>query len=180
MERLQGKRIYYMLMALLITGFLVSTGVRADVWKKMGIERMGPSPAPEFVLEDVGGREFSLDAFRGKVVVLNFWTTWCPPCKEEMESLDELNLMLKDRGVTVVAINDFEPREKVVDFAKRHDYSFTILVDEKGVVSERYRVVMLPTTYIIDREGRAVARVIGYRDWTEDGMIEALKEIAER
>ncbi len=180
MKHLKGRAFYILFSVLIVTGVFVSTGVRADTWRKAGIERIGPSEAPGFVLMDVMGREFSLEDLRGRVVVLNFWATWCPPCKEEMKSLDELNRMLKDMGVTVVAVNDFEPKERVVDFARRHNYSFTILIDEKGVVSERYRVVVLPTTYIIDREGRAVARVVGYRDWTEEAIINTLREIAGR
>ncbi len=175
-----GSQRLLLVFTTLALNFVLVFYVWADIWKKAGIEKIGPSEAPRFVLEDVGGREFSLEDLKGRVVVLNFWATWCPPCKEEMASLSELNLRLKDSGVTVVAVNDFEPRQTVVDFAKRHNYSFTILVDEKGVVSERYRVVVLPTTFIIDREGRAVARVIGYRDWTDSNIIEALKEIAGR
>ena len=160
--------------------FLALSDAGADRWKEAAIERIGPYEAPHFVLQDTDGRDFSLDSVRGKVVVLNFWATWCPPCKDEMESLDKLNRSLGADGVRVVAVNDFEPREKVVEFANRHNYSFTILVDEKGVVSERYRVVMLPTTYIIDKDGRAVAKVVGYRDWTDKTILDAIKEIARR
>jgi thiol-disulfide isomerase/thioredoxin len=151
-----------------------------DPWAEMGIERIGPSEPPGFVLEDTSGKTTSLNDFRGNVVLLNFWATWCKPCKEEMPALENLHSRLGGKGLAVVAIADYEPKEKVLKFLKRFPYTFKILFDEKGKTSEAYKAFLLPTTFVIDKEGMAVGKAIGPRQWDGGKSIMFFEELLTR
>jgi peroxiredoxin len=151
-----------------------------DPWKEMGIERIGPVEPPSFSLEDTSGKTLSLDDFRGDVVLLNFWTTWCKPCKEEMPAFENLHNMLGGKGLTIVAISDFESKEKVLKFLEKHPYSFKILIDEKGKTSEDFKALLIPTTFIIDKEGKAVGKAIGMRPWDNEKCKMIFEELLEK
>src|SRR3972149_9654471 len=141
------------LLGIIFAAFLFVPGVlnaKDDLWQEFGLTRIGPAGAPDFTLEDVSGKKVSLKDLKGKVVVLNFWATWCPPCKEEMPSFSKLDLIFGKKGLSVVAINDYENKKKAVNFAKKNNYKFTVLIDESGKVSESFRASVLPTTFIID------------------------------
>jgi peroxiredoxin len=122
--------------------------------------------APEFELADLAGRPVRLRDFRGRVVLLNFWATWCAPCREEMPALDTLARELGPRGLAVVGVNFKEPRAKVEAFVQEHGLRFPMLLDVEGRVGERYQVFALPVTFVVDRRGTLVGTVLGIRDWT--------------
>jgi peroxiredoxin len=124
-----------------------------------------PMPAPEFELPDLAGQTVRLADFRGRVVVLNFWATWCVPCREEMPALETLARELGPRGLVVVAVNFKESRRDVEAFVREHDLRFPMLLDTEGRISERYQVFALPTTAVVDRRGMLVGTVLGIRDW---------------
>ncbi|MDH4227694.1 MAG: TlpA family protein disulfide reductase [Deltaproteobacteria bacterium] len=132
----------------------------------LGVEELKPTKPPGFAIPDIDGVTRTLDDYKGRVVLLNFWATWCEPCRVEMPHFEELHRMYSLKGLSVVAINDYETMEKARIFAKKNRLSFTVLVDESGKVSESYMAVFLPTTFIIDREGNAIAKIAGVRDWT--------------
>lgn len=134
-------------------------------YKNAGIEKIGPINAPQFKLKSYSGKQVSLKDFKGTNVVLNFWATWCPPCKKEMPSLDKLHRKYHSQGLNVVAINDYENEKKVNSYMKNKDFKFTVLIDPSGKVSESYNAIALPITFIINKEGQAVGRVIGYKNW---------------
>ena len=151
-----------------------------DLWQEFGLTRIGPASAPDFTLEDVSGKKVSLKDLKGKVVVLNFWATWCPPCKEEMPSFSKLDSMLGKEGLAVVAINDYENKKKAVNFVKKNGWNFTVLIDESGKVSESYRASFLPTTFIIDRNGMAIGKAVGARDWASPAAIKIFRELLKK
>jgi peroxiredoxin len=124
-----------------------------------------PIPAPAFELADLAGQTVRLGDFRGRVVLLNFWATWCVPCREEMPALQTLAKELGPRGLAVVAVNFKEPRREVESFVREHDLRFPMLLDAEGRTSERYQVFALPTTVVVDRRGMLVGTVLGIRDW---------------
>jgi thiol-disulfide isomerase/thioredoxin len=126
-------------------------------------------PAPAFELTDLGGRVVRLDDFRGRVVVLNFWATWCAPCRDEMPELERVGRELGGRGLVVVAVNLKEAHEKVEPFAAELGLSFPVLLDPTGEVGERYRVQALPSTYFVGRDGALAGFALGYRDWESPG-----------
>ena len=148
-----------------------------DPWTALGIERIGPAEAPGFTLKDLDGKDHSLKDFKGSVVLLNFWTTWCTPCKEEMPYFEKLHKDFASKGLKVVAINDYEPRAKAVKYIKENPYTFLVLVNESGSVSENYRAVLLPTTFIIDGEGMAIGKASGLRNWSGPAAVKLIEEL---
>jgi len=111
-------------------------------------------PAPELTLTDTQGISHSLAEYRGQVVLVNFWATWCEPCKEEMSALQSFYDEYRDRTFTVLAINDGEPREDVLQFAEEHDLTFPIWLDPTSIATaQAFKTIGLPTSFVIDRSG---------------------------
>ncbi|MEA3361834.1 MAG: TlpA disulfide reductase family protein [Thermodesulfobacteriota bacterium] len=122
--------------------------------------------APDFTLTDMQGQQVSLSQFRGKVVVLNFWATWCPPCREEMPSMEQLYRDFKDKGLVMLAVNVDENGKKAVSqFLQKTPHSFPILLDSENIAQNAYGVFRFPESFIIDRNGVVVEKIIGGRDW---------------
>jgi peroxiredoxin len=138
-----------------------------------------PPSAPEFRLKDVNGKSFSLGDYRGKVVLLNFWATWCPSCKFEMPSMETLHKALGNKGLVVLTVNVRENADEVKAFSQEHRLRFPALLDEDGDVFERFNVWSLPTTFIIGKKGEILGKVIGYRDWGSDQTIGVLQQLSE-
>lgn len=134
--------------------------------------------APDFALPDLDGRTHTLAEYRGKVVFLNIWATWCPPCREEMPSMNRLHERYAREGLVVLAVSEDEgPQADVEAFARGLGLRFPILLDPDGVLPPRYGVTGYPETFLIDRSGRIVRHVVGPADWFSDAAraeIEAL------
>jgi thiol-disulfide isomerase/thioredoxin len=126
-----------------------------------------PLPAPAFSLEDMDGQTHDLADYRGKVVLVNFWATWCPPCRREMPALEQLYLKLRERGFVVLAINQWEDPDLVFAYLGQLDVfpTFPLLFDPDSRIAMDYRVKGLPTSFLIDRQGRLVYRAIGGREF---------------
>jgi thiol-disulfide isomerase/thioredoxin len=123
------------------------------------------APAPEVTLADLDGRAVRLGDLLGRVVLVNLWASWCEPCREEMPALARLARDLGPRGLAVVAVNHQESRERALAFVRETGLTLPVLLDPGGLVAARYRTVGLPATYVLDRQGRLVGTVVGYRDW---------------
>jgi thiol-disulfide isomerase/thioredoxin len=133
--------------------------------------------AIDFTLQDLAGRETSLSAFRGKVVFLNFWATWCGPCTAEIPSMEQLYTELKDQGFTIVAVNSQESAEQVSAFVQEVGMSFPVLLDSAGKAGATYTVRAIPTTYIIDPQGSIRGRMVGTREWYTPQIISLVKDL---
>lgn len=132
----------------------------------MGILRpVKEAQAPDFTLHDLAGKARRLTEFRGQVVLINFWATWCAPCREEMPGMDRIYREMKKDGFTILAVNFFETAEQVEPFVKELGLTFPILLDEEGQVSRLYRAFTLPMTFLLDRQGMVVGRALGGREW---------------
>jgi peroxiredoxin len=133
--------------------------------------------AEDFSLPAVGGTYFKLSEQRGKVVLVNFWATWCPPCLEEMPAMERLWRRHKDAGFVLVAVSlDADPH-KVPPFARAHGLSFPIALDPKMAVAESYGVRALPSSFVVDRQGTLAGFALGPRAWdnaTAHGLVEAM------
>ena len=155
-----------------------------DYWADAGILRIGEKksvPAPGFTLNTLNGRKVSLKDFKGKVVFLNFWATWCPPCVAEMPAMDVLHKKFKDKGLFVIAVNSEESVNKVSKFIKKRNYTFLVLLDEDGsVANDSYRAIGFPTTYLIDKLGNVVGKAEGARDWDSRESVKLLEEILKQ
>ena len=130
-----------------------------------------------FSLEDLNGRETSLSAFDGRLVFLNFWATWCGPCRAEIPSMEQLYGELQDQGFTILAVNSQEPLEQVSAFVEESGMSFPVLLDTDGKVGAVYGVRAIPTTYIIGPQGAILGRMVGTRDWNSPEIISLVKEL---
>jgi peroxiredoxin len=119
------------------------------------------APAPDFTLEDLDGNPVRLADLEGQVVLLNFWATWCGPCRLEMPALQARYDALKAQGFTVLAVNMDEPRDDAALFAQDLGLSFPVLLDPGASVNDLYRVRGYPTTYIVDREGLISRQHVG-------------------
>lgn len=117
------------------------------------------SPAPEFKLETLEGQTVSLQDFRGKNVVLNFWATWCPPCRSEMPDMQQLSEERSD--VVVLAVNLQEARDPVSSFITKYGLRFPVLFDRTGEVSQAFKVSSLPTSFFIDKNGNIASFNVG-------------------
>lgn len=137
--------------------------------------------APDFQLEDTQGNKVSLSDLRGKVVLVNFWATWCPPCIEEMPSMETLNKAMAGYDFVMLAINTEENgRNTVADFLKKTPYTFPVLYDDKGVVQKRYGVFKFPESFIVGKDGIVAEKIIGPLDWSHTNTITYLKNLARR
>ncbi len=145
-------------------------------------ERAAPEPgraAPDFVLEQVGGGVLRLSDLQGSPVLLNFWASWCPPCREEMPAIVEEYERHKNAGLVVVGVNLQEPDSKVADFARDFGMAFPIAIDRVGDVGEAWRIggafEGLPSSYFIDAAG--VVRGVYNQPLTEESIQEGLADI---
>jgi len=128
--------------------------------------------APEFTLPELGGSNVSLSDFSNKVILLNFWATWCPPCVEEMPSMQRLHEAMTGLDFAVIAVSgDKEGVEKVRDFVNGMNLTFPILLDPDEDVATRYGTGMYPETYIIGRDGMVLDQVNGAADWAAPDAI---------
>lgn len=120
---------------------------------------------PPFNGSTLDGRQVSLADLRGKVVVVNFWASWCAECRPEMPVLEKLHRELGKQGLSVVGVNFQEDKETVGRYAHDLGLSFPLVVDPKGAIGAEYGVFGLPATFLVARDGRAVAFAVGIRDW---------------
>ena len=128
-----------------------------------------PQPAPDFKLKDHAGREIALSQYRGRVVLVNFWATWCPTCVVEMPSLERLQESMKGRDFSLLAVSVDEKWDDVRRFFQKGT-QMTVLLDEDKATPRRWGTDKFPETFIVDKEGRVRFYVISDRDWSSDGM----------
>jgi len=145
----------------------VSEALTADSFRDLDLIRPShATPAPDFTVPRLGSGSVALKDLRGSLVFLNFWATWCPPCKQEMPSMERLYRRHKEHGFTVVAISiDSDGVDRITAFVKKLGLTFPIGLDPKVEVANRYMVRALPSSFLIDRAGNTVAVALGPRDW---------------
>jgi cytochrome c-type biogenesis protein len=131
----------------------------------------------DFELPLLDGTVQRLSGLKGKVVFLNFWATWCGPCRMEMPSMEAVYQRLKDQGFEILAVNEGEKRDQVAPFMREYTLSFPAALDEKGNIGAAYGVQAIPATYILDRRGLIVSRMIGSIDWNEPKIIAAFETL---
>jgi peroxiredoxin len=148
----------------------VTSAELGALFAALGIRRpAAPSEAPEFTLMGLEGRSAQLREFRGKLVLLNFWATWCTPCLHEMPSMERLYQTFKQTDFVLLAVSmDRQGEEVTRPFVEHLKLTFPILLDRTSEVGRQYGVRGLPTSYLIDPDGRLIGAVIGAREWYRD------------
>jgi thiol-disulfide isomerase/thioredoxin len=135
-------------------------------------------PAARLVLPDLDDKTVDLAALRGRVVVVNFWATWCPPCRREFPSLGRLQKLFKPQDLTVVAVNVGEDPDTVFSFAGSTE--IMVLLDRESRTMASWRVGGLPSTFVLDREGRIALRAVGGREFDAPDILSQLRPLVER
>jgi len=135
-------------------------------------------PAPDFNLPLVGGGSVRLSDLRGKVVLVNFWATWCPPCRAEMPSMERLYAQTRQDGFEILAVNvEVDGLEMLPGFLKDHPHNFPVAVDVEGEVQTTYGVFRFPESFLVDAKGVIVEHIIGGRDWAAREMVDKVKSL---
>lgn len=134
--------------------------------------------AVEFTLPDLTGRPVRLTDLRGHPVLINLWATWCHPCREEMPSLHVLYTAYREQGFIVIAVaTDTGGRDTVAPFVQQYGLTFPVLLDPHNTVGERLQVAGLPTSYVLDRQGRIVSVEVGKRQWNRQEFRRLLERL---
>jgi peroxiredoxin len=120
---------------------------------------------PDFAGGTIEGQKVSLAGLQGMVVLLNFWASWCRDCRSEMPMLEQLHRDFAAHGLTILAVNVREGTRTIRRYADELDLTFPLVLDSKGMITTSYGVIGLPTTFLIDRDGRPIALAIGPRHW---------------
>ena len=133
--------------------------------------------APEFSITTSNNLTLSRSNFGGRVLVLNFWATWCPPCVQEMPALERLSKQLRDSGVVVIGISVDKNEQKYHNFIRRFNLTFATAHDPAGRISGLYGTYRYPETYVIDARGKVVQKIIGQIDWTDESVVNFLRAV---
>jgi thiol-disulfide isomerase/thioredoxin len=151
------------------------------LFEEMFVLRTSQISSPlEFRLNDVNGRQVSISEFRGKIVFLNFWTTWCPPCRIEMPSMEKLHQKFKNKDFAMVTINLQESATQVKAFFKEYKLTFTALLDTSGEVGTSFRLYQIPTTFILDKKGRIIGKAVGPREWDSKDAFALFEHLTDK
>ena len=175
MSRSMFQRTLPMTVALLLACWMTSTALAGESLAPIS----GKPMAPDFSLVDLEGRPHRLGHYRGRVLIVNFWATWCPPCRDEIPSLHRAWEQLREADVEVLAINVGEDEDTVFTFTATYPAGFPLLLDSDAAVVERWPVLGLPTTFVVDTEGRLIYRAIGARAWDDPGILALIRQLTE-
>ena len=134
-------------------------------------------PAPALILNDVQGATHDLARYRGKVVLVNFWATWCEPCRHEMPSIERLREKLAGKPFAVFAVNVDEPDARVRSFLSQTGFDLPVLMDPNKKVTRGWGVRVLPTTFLIGPDGRTRYRLVGDIDWSHDSIVGVVTQL---
>ncbi len=149
----------YFLIAL---SFLFLTAEAPSPWS---IDELVGKKAPEFTLKDMNDKAVSLSSLKGNVVLISFWATWCPPCRDEMPSFNRLYREFRNRGLAIVAVSTDRSASLVKDFLGKTPVDFPVLMDSDSKVARQFKVFSLPTTFLLDRNGAIVQKYLGEEEW---------------
>ncbi len=157
---------------------LIPTSLRAEVNLNAYPDR--GFPAPDFTLYDVEGRKHTLSDYKGKVVLLNVWATWCYPCIVEMPAMEALYRKLKDEDFAVLAVSIDKTDPKAInDYIQKNQFSFSVLLSPDGLIQSLYQTRSIPATFIIDKSGMIVSRIPGAREWNSPEAIQAFQRLID-
>jgi len=163
------RTLTYVLIALLHVGLTAAIMAQPTFVLANDVRPEEGHIAPDFALKTLEGKTVRLSEFRGKkVVLINFWATWCPPCRSEMPTMQQIYTEYKGKGFEILAINiERDSKEEILEFMKELRLTFPVLLDSDMKVTRTYRLIGLPVSMLIDRQGIIRSKTIGYHDWTD-------------
>ncbi len=143
-----------------------------------GLTALSEKPlVPDFSLKDADGKLHKFSDYKGHVVIVNFWATWCPPCRAEMPSMQRAWEQLREEGIIMLAIDVGEDEDAIFEFTASYPVEFPLLLDTDSLVSEAWKVNGLPTTFVVDQWGRKVYRAVGGREWDSPDLLEKVRAL---
>jgi len=163
--------------------FLIAMFVLAILFLQRGkiTKIKSGSKAPNFTATDINGNKISLSDYKGKVVLVNFWATWCSPCKEEIPQLNKLYKIMQNRDFVILAIaEDNKSSNELKAFIKKYEMPFTVLTDPGRVIAGYYRLSGVPETFLIDKNGKLIYKFIGPKDWTGEELSEIFEKLINK
>ncbi len=138
-------------------------------------------PAPAFSFPGLDGKKVSLSDYKGKVVLVNIWATWCPPCVDEMPSMEKLYRKFKEQNFEILAVSIDESGSKAVaPFMKKNRLTFPALIDSDGTIKSAYRITAIPESFIIDKQGVIVKKIVGPLDWADPQVFRFIGDLIEK
>ena len=135
---------------------------------------------PPLSLKDPAGQVHDLAAYRGKVVLVNFWATWCEPCRQEMPSMQNLRARFAGKPFEILAVNLMESEQKITAFSKSEMIDLPVLMDRDGAAAKLWKVRMLPVSFVVDRQGAVRYQLVGDADWTSRDISAAIERLMSR
>ena len=163
------------MMARLLGCCLMMFALTTPAWA-VGFRKVEPVDPPALAMKDLSGRDHDLSAYKGRVVLVNFWASWCPPCRKEMPSMQRLLQKMADKPFAILAVDTGESREEAEAFLKNMPVGFPVLLDPESIEAKRWKVFAMPTSFLIDKRGQVRYLLPGGTEW-DDG--EGLKLIGE-
>lgn len=169
------------LIAILLLFSLPAFSQERGLYSKIGIQSVKDNTkAPDFSLEGLNVKTVRLSALKGNVIFLNFWATWCDPCKDEMPSMEALHQRYRERDFVLLAISVEERNpEPARKFIQKNRYRFPVLLDPAGKTLDLFEIHRIPATVIIDKKGLMVGRVIGPRDWSRPEVFSLIDQMLD-
>jgi len=151
------------------------------LFEDMGVDKLPQDTDPvEIRLQDINGNLVSLSDLRGRIVFLNFWTTWCPTCLIEMPSMEKLHQKFKGKDFAMVTVNIQESDSQIKKFFNKFNLTFTALLDTTGEVAIGFSIRAIPTTFILDKSGRTIGTIMGPREWDSNKAVALFEHLIDK
>lgn len=163
--------------ATLLVSLFAVTSAQAELSNE-GLNPMAGTPmVPDFALKNLDGEIQRLSDLRGKVVIVNFWATWCPPCRAEMPSMQRAWEELRENDVVMLAVHVGGNEDKIWSFVGDYELDFPVLIDPKSEVADAWPMKGLPSTFVVDPDGRIAYRAIGGREWDDPKILKPIYDL---
>jgi len=185
-HRMKSRFVLIAVLCLSSTAFFAQNTAQTKPWYSDGLEKLGftvfpkPQAVDDFIVRTVDGSFARLSGQKGKIVLLNFWATWCPPCRAEMPAIEKLWAKTKDKAFTVMGVSVGEEPGTVKDFVAREKYTYPLFVDPSGDLGSTFGARSIPTTYVLDKTGQAIAGKVGGAPYDSAEAIALFGELASR
>jgi peroxiredoxin len=180
---MEGKKpILFLVFIVIIFAIIILLQEKDSLFKPSPRSRLQPGyPAPDFSFPGLDGKMVGLGDYKGKVVFLNIWATWCPPCREEMPSMEKLYKELKGEDFEILAVSIDASGMKAVDpFVKEYRLSFPVLLDPEGTIKSLYGATGIPESFIINKEGKIEQIIIGPMDWATPDVVRFFRDLIRK
>lgn len=173
LKRTQYKILICILLFIIFASLLIALNTFKDQLTEPGPHKV------DFELTDLANKTHRLNDYRGQLLIINFWASWCAPCREEIPSMNSAWAQLKAHKVVMLAVNFGEPSQVVNDFVKQVPIHFPVLLDPDNQASSDWQVTAMPTTLVISRQGKILDRILGPREWDSPEMVKKLLSLAQ-